>query len=92
MIPPSSRPHVDGDLNLLKHVPFNGKARDTRLLGQDLPLHLLDNRLCGRLEGQCLIDVLVIDVVTDANKFTVLVTAAEEDDRDTDDLAVGDTR
>jgi hypothetical protein len=55
-----------------------------------LPLDLLDDRLCGRLERQCLVDVLVVDVVANANELAIFVAAAEQNDCDADDLAVGD--
>lgn len=74
------------------HVPFDGEARDTRLLSQDLPLHLLDDRLRRWLECERLVNVLIVDVVSNTHKLSVVVAAAEEDDCDTDNLAVRDAR
>ena len=74
------------------HVPFDGEARDTRLLSQDLPLHLLDDRLRRRLKCERLVNVLVVDVVSNTHKLSVFVAAAEQDDCDTNDLAVRDAR
>lgn len=54
-----------------------------------MALHLLNHRLAGRLHLQRLVRVLVVDIVADAHELAVLVAAAEEDDGDADDLAVG---
>jgi hypothetical protein len=74
------------------HIPLDGKARYTRLLCENLSLHLFDDRLSRWLQRQCLVCVLVVDVVTHADELTVFIAAAQQDDSDADDLAVGDTR
>jgi hypothetical protein len=73
-------------------VPFDGEACDTRLLCKNLPLHLLDDRLRRWLECERLVNILIVDVVSNTHKLSVIVAAAEQDDRDTDDLAVRDAR
>jgi hypothetical protein len=74
------------------HTPLDGEACDTGLLCQDLPLHLLDDGLGRRVQGQGLVCVLVVHIVSDTHELAPLVAAAEQDDRDADDLAVGDAR
>jgi hypothetical protein len=76
----------------LKHVPLDRKASHTRLLCENLPLHLLDDGLRRGLKCQCLVCVLIVHVVADTHELALFVAAAEEDDRDADDLAVGDAR
>jgi hypothetical protein len=55
-------------------------------------LHFLDDGLRGRLQCQCFIRVLVVHVVPNAYELALLIAAAKENDRDTDDFAVGDAR
>lgn len=73
-------------------VPFDSKAGDSRLLCKNLPLHLFDNGLGGRVQGERLICVLVVHVVSDTDELALFVAAAQQDDGDADDFAVGDTR
>lgn len=54
-------------------------------------MNLLDDWLCGWVQRQRLFGVLIVHIVTDAYKLAVLVAAAQKDDGDTDDLAVGDS-
>ena len=73
-------------------VPFDGEACDTRLLCKNLPLHLLDDGLGRRVECQRLVCVLVVHIVSDTHELALIIAAAEQNDCDTDDLAVGNAR
>jgi hypothetical protein len=75
-----------------RNIPLDGEACYTRLLCQNLPLHFLDDRLCWRLQRQCLVCVLVVHIVAHAHKLAVFVATAEQNHCDADDLAVGDAR
>ena len=74
------------------YIPLDGKASYTRLLCENLPLHLFDDRLSRRLQRQCLVCVFVVDVVAHADELAVFIAAAQQDDSDANDLAVGDAR
>lgn len=72
------------------NVPFNSESRDPRLLGQDVPPDLFDDRLRRRALIQFRLGVFIVDVVAHAHKLALVVAACEENDGDADDFAVGD--
>jgi hypothetical protein len=74
------------------NIPLDGKARDSWLLCKNLPLHLLDDGLGRRVECQRLVCVLVVHIVSDTHELALIIAAAEQNDCDTDDLAVGNAR
>lgn len=76
----------------MKCIPFDGEACYTWLLCQNLPLHLLDDRLRRRVESDGLVCVLVVYVVAYAHKFAVLIAATQQNHRHADDLTVGDAQ
>lgn len=73
-------------------IPFDREAGYSRLLSQYVSANLLDDWLCRRLELQCLIRVLIVDIVSNTHELAIVVTAAEENDGNADDLIVGNAR
>jgi hypothetical protein len=71
-------------------VPLDGKAGDTGLLGEDAAADLLDNGLGRGFGDECLVGVLIVNVVADANELATVVAAGQEDDSDAEDVAVRD--
>lgn len=71
-------------------IPFDSKARDSWLVGQDIPSHLLDYRLGWRLGIQLLAVVLVVDVVTHTHELAAIVAARQQYDGHAQDLGVRD--
>lgn len=67
-------------------LPFDCEARDSRLLSQHVPSHSLDDRFGGRLGSQLVGVVLVVDVVSHANKLPPIVAAGQEYDCDAEDF------
>jgi len=74
----------------MEYIPFDGEPRDTRLLSQDVATNLLNHRLAWRLRRQLLVHILIVYVVSHTHKLPPIVAASEQDDRDTNDLAVRD--
>ena len=79
---------------MIKHlfgiIPFDGKACHTRLLSKHIAPDTLDVGFAWRLSIELLRVIFIIDVVSDTDEFSVVVTAREEDHSDTQDLRVGD--
>ena len=73
-------------------LPLNGESSHSGLLGQDVSLHTLNDRLGGGLSVQLFGVIFVVDIVTDANEFTSIVGAGQKNDSDTEDFSVGNAR
>lgn len=69
-------------------IPFDGEARDTRLLGKNIATDLLDDRLGRRVGIQLLRLVLIVDIVSNANELATIVGAGKQDDSDTHDFGI----
>ena len=54
--------------------------------------HLLNDGLGGWFQLQSLIGVLIVDIVSNTHKLSVIIAAAEKNDRDTQDFAVRNAR
>lgn len=74
------------------YVPLDGEASHTGLLGQNVAANAFDDGLGRRLGVELLQVVLIVDVVTDANKFATIVGAGQENHSDTEDIGVRDAR
>jgi len=73
-----------------QNIPLDGEAGDAGLLGQDVAADVLDEGLGGRVVGELLRVVLVVDVVADADKLAAVVGARQEDHGNTEQLVDGD--
>lgn len=70
--------------------PFDSETCHTWLLGEDVSLHSLNDRLRRGFSVELLRVVLVVDVVSDANKLATIVGTGQEDDRHAKNIGVGD--
>lgn len=73
-------------------VPFDSKAGDSRLLRKNIASNLLDDRLGRRVGVELIRVVFVIHVVANANEFTAIVGASQQDDSNTEYVCVGNAR
>lgn len=69
-----------------KHIPLDGKSRDSWLLSQNVAADLLNDGLWGRIINELLALVLVVDVVANAHKFATVVGARQQYHRDAQKL------
>ena len=72
--------------------PLDGKARNAGLLGQDVALNMLDERLGWRVLVHVGVVVLVVDVVADANELAAVVGARQKDHGDAQDVGIRNAR
>lgn len=75
--------------NQVLGIPVDGEARDSWLLGQNAPVQLVVGDTLWRVLTELLVQVVVVDVVSNADKLAVLVGACNQDHRDTNNVAVG---
>ena len=73
----------------LRSVPFDGKASHSGLISQYIPPHTSNVRLGGWVCVELLGVILVVDVVPNANEFTVVIATREEDHSDPKDFGRG---
>jgi hypothetical protein len=82
--------HVDIISLITATIPLDCEPCDPRLLSQNIPPDFLDNGLSWRVLGELWIRVLIVDVVSNAHKLSIVVAAAKEDNGDADNLGVRD--
>lgn len=71
------------------NIPFDGKAGDPRLLGENVALDPLDDGLSGGLGAQLFRIVLIVHVVANSHEFAAVVGTGEEDHGDAENIRVG---
>lgn len=64
-------------------IPFDSEAGHSGLLGKDVTPDLLDDRFSRRVGVELIGFVFIIHVIADANKFTAVIRASQQDDRNT---------
>lgn len=67
-------------------VPLDGKASNPRLLRKHVPHETLVDRVLRGSSGEFLVVVLVVLVVSHADKLAAVVGTGQEDDSDSKDL------
>ena len=73
------------------HAPFDSKACDTRFFSEHVATDTLDINF-GRGLGIHLFRVIfVVDVVSNANEFPIVVAARQEDHSNAQNLGIRDT-
>lgn len=72
------------------YIPLDSETRDTRLLGENIPADLFDDRFGRWVVNQSLVGVLVVDIVADADELAVIVGAGQEDDSNANDFGIRD--
>jgi len=71
------------------YEPLDSETSHSRLLCQDVPPDLLDDGLGWRIGNESFIRIFVVDIVTNTDKFAVVISTGQEDDGDTNDFSVG---
>lgn len=71
-------------------IPVDGETSDSWLLGQDAPVQLVVGDALWRVLTELLVQVVVVDVVSNADKLAVLVRACNQDHSNANNVAVGD--
>lgn len=69
--------------------PLDGKPCHSRFLCQDISPHSFDDGFRGGICVELLAIILVVDIVSNSNKFTLVVRTGEEDDSHPKDLGGG---
>jgi hypothetical protein len=72
------------------HLPLDGESSHAGLLGQHITLHTLDDRLGRRFGVELFRVILIVDVITNADKFSSVVGTSQENDSDTKNFGIGD--
>ena len=72
-----------------RNIPLDGKARHSRLVGENVAADLVDNGLGGGVGGEFVRLVLVIDIIANTDKLAAIVGAGQENDSDAKDVGVG---
>lgn len=62
-------------------VPFDGKPRNARFVGEHVAADLVDVGLGGRVVTQLVALVFVVDVVADAHELAAVVGARQQNHR-----------
>lgn len=70
-------------------IPVDGEASDSWLLSQNTPVQLVVGNALWRVLAELLVQVVVVDVISNANKLAVLVRACNQDNSDANNVAVG---
>jgi hypothetical protein len=70
--------------------PFDSKPSNSGLLGKNIPSNLIEDGLGWRISIELIRIVFIVDVVSDSDKFSVVVGASKKNHSDTQDLRIGD--
>lgn len=70
--------------------PFDREPRHTGLFGQHISLHTINLQVGGGLSVHLFRIISIVDVVSNAHEFSVMVAACKKDDCDAEDLSCRD--
>ena len=75
-----------------EHIPLDSEPGNPRLLRQNVPTNLFNHRLARRALCQCLIRILIINIIPHTHKLASIIAASQKNDSNTNDFRARDIR